>query len=245
MARVVAVVQARMGSTRLSGKTMGDLAGKPVLQHVVERLSRAHRIDEVVVATTTSPNDEPILELAKQLGVPAFRGSEEDVLSRYLLAARESRADVVVRVTGDCPLIDPDLSDDVVEAYFLENADYASNWLVRKFPRGADTEAFSTESLVLVDKKAKEPYEREHATPYYYYHPEEFRLASVEATGELRRPDLRLCVDTDEDFRLMNEVFDRLGGGGNDFSMLEVVRLLDRAPELAAINAHVKQKKTR
>jgi len=243
--RVVAIVQARMTSSRLPGKSLLDIAGKPLLQHVLERLQRAPNIDEVVVATTDEPVDRPLVDAIEKLGFRAVRGDRDDVLARYLQAAHVSQADVIVRVTGDCPLVDPDLSADVVDAYFHENVDYASNWIVRTFPRGADTEAFSIESFERVATVAHEPYEREHATPYYYYHPQEFRMASVEAVGDLHRPDYRLCVDTEEDLRLIREIYDRLGRETNDFPMLDVVRLLNREPALPAINAHIQQKKTR
>ncbi len=244
MDKVVAIVQARMESTRLPGKSLLNIAGKPLLQHVIERLGRAGRIDEIVVATTDAPSDAPLLDLAREWGIRAIAGDRADVLARYLAAAHETDADVIVRVTGDCCLIDPALSDDVVAAYFESGAEYASNWLVRKFPRGADTEAFSRESLERVAAKATEPYEREHATPYYYYHPHEFRMSSIEAEGEMVWPELRLCVDTEDDLRLIRELFSRLGPD-NTFSIRDVVRLLRREPALAAINAHVQQKKTR
>lgn len=245
MDRVVAVVQARMQSTRLPGKSLLDVCGKPLLQHVIERISRAPNIDDVVIATTDDPSDDPIESFADAVGFRAFRGSKDDVLVRYLQAAEAACADVIVRVTGDCPLIDPGLSEQVVDRYFREKVDYASNWIVRTFPRGADTEAFSIASFQEVAKKASEKYEREHATPYYYFHPDEFRMASIEADEELRWPELRLCVDTEDDLRLIREVYDRLGGQDNIFSILDVVRLVRQEPWLAQINAHVQQKKTR
>lgn len=242
MARIVAIVQARMGSSRLPGKSLADIAGKPMLQHVVERLARSRRIDEVVIATTTDPRDTPVLRLAETLCCRAFAGSEQDVLTRYLEAGSASRADVIVRVTADCPLIDPVLPDEVIDAYLREGADYASNILVQTYPRGVETEVFSLEALRGINGAAAQPFEREHVTPYFYLHPEEFKLVRVTAEGTLRRPDLRLCVDTEADLRLVRELFARLGKEDNHFSLADVIQAIAAEPHLAAINAHVAQK---
>lgn len=245
MSKVVAVIQARMGSSRLSGKSLMDVAGKPLLQHVVERIGEAQYVDEVVIATTSTSVDDPIRALAAHLGIRCVSGSEHDVFSRYLKAVRESGAEVVMRITGDCPLIDPRLSDEVVSAYFDQKADYAANIIERTLPRGADTEVFSAAKFTTMDSSATEPRHREHVTPYFREHPELFRLASVEGKGELRRPDLRLCVDTGEDLELIRGIFEMLGGETNNlFGLLEVVRLMDREPWMKDINAHIEQKKS-
>lgn len=244
MARVVAIVQARMGSTRLPGKCLVDIAGKPMLQRVVERLGRARRIDEVMVATTVNPEDTPICDLTVKLGLRAFKGSAEDVLGRYLEAGRESGAEVIVRVTADCPLIDPQLSDDVVAAYFRDGADFASNVLERTFPRGVETEVFSLAGLRRIDGLTGQPFEREHVTPFFYLHPELFRLTSVTAREALlRQPELRLCVDTPEDLQLIREIYGRLATETHSFPLLDAVRVLEQEPRLAALNAHIEQKK--
>ena len=242
MSKVVGVIQARMGSSRLPGKTLMDVAGKPMLQHVVERLSRAARIDEVVVATSTHAQDQVILDFAEGMGVRAVAGSEGDVLARYVMAAVESSADLVVRVTADCPLVDPVLSDLVIERYIQEHADYAANCIRQTYPRGVETEVFSAAKLAAIDRLTSKKYEREHVTPYFYEHPESFNLVFLEAQGELHRPDLRLCVDTPEDMTLIRTLFERLGADSNAFSMLDVVRLMTREPELRAINERVHQK---
>ena len=242
MDNVVAIIQARMGSERLPGKSLADISGKPLLQHVVERLARAKRVSEVVVATTPHPRDEAIVALARSLGIRAVVGSEEDVLARYLLAAREAQADVVVRVTGDCPLIDAGLADSVVDAFYHHNVDYATNREAAGFPRGMDAEVFSMHSFEEVAREAVLSYEREHVTPYYYRHPDRFRIVQVDAMGEFCRPDLRLCVDTEADLRLIRAIFERLGGKGNEFSILDIIHLFDREPALADINAEVIQK---
>lgn len=244
MQRVVGIVQARMGSTRLPGKVLADIGGKPMLERVLERLARANRVDEVVVATTPAPQDAPIVELARRGGYRVTVGSEEDVLARYLASARESRADIVVRCTSDCPIIDPRLVDDTIAFYFREKVNYAANCCVEYLlPRGSEAEVFGAADLARIDPLAREPYERAHVTPYFYRHPEEFAIAFLEAQGEYRRPDLRVCVDTPEDLELVRAIYERLDTGGNDFTILDVIHLLDREPALKAINAEIHQKK--
>ena len=242
MDKVVAIIQARMGSERLPGKSLADVSGKPLLQHVIERLARTLRVSEIVVATTPNPRDEAIVDLARSLGVRAVVGSEDDVLARYLIAAREALADVIMRVTGDCPLIDAGLADAVVDAFYHHKVDYATNREAAGFPRGMDAEVFSMGSFEQVAQEATLPYEREHVTPYYYRHPERFRIVQVDATGEYGRPDLRLCVDTEADLRLIRTIYERLGDEGNAFSILDIIHLFDREPALADINAEVVQK---
>ncbi len=189
MGRVVAIVQARMGSTRLPGKVMREVGGEPLIGHLLDRLERCTSLDAVVVAIPTG--DEPLLGYLKERGAAIYEGSEEDVLERYVGAAKESGADVVVRITSDCPLIDPVLVDRVVRFFLAGNFDYASNSLERGFPRGLDVEVMSREALERAHVEAKGGDEREHVTLYLYRHPEQFRLGSFER---------RLTVDTMEDF---------------------------------------------
>jgi spore coat polysaccharide biosynthesis protein SpsF len=244
MSHVVGIVQARMGSTRLPGKSLMDLGGKPMLLRVLERLVRATRIDEVVVATTDNPEDQVILDLTREAGFRAVAGDEEDVLARYAMAARESKADVAVRVTADCPIIDPSFVDDTIALYFDEDADYAANCCVEYlFPRGSEVEVFSAEGLAAVDTLAQEDFERVHVTPYFYRHPERFKIAFLEAQGEYRRPDLRVCVDMPEDLELVRALYERLDTGANDFTILDVIHQIDREPVLKEINAAIHQKK--
>lgn len=241
MKRIVAIVQARMGSTRLPGKVLKDIAGKPMLQHVIERLQRADRLAEVVLATSTHPQDRVLLDMAGELGVRGVAGSEDDVLSRYARAARETEADAVVRITSDCPLIDPELVDRSVGFFLVEKADYAANCIQQTFPRGMETEVFSAGKLFEIDREAQLPYEREHVTPRFYQHAELYAARYLSAEGEYHRPELRLCVDTTQDLALVRGIFDRLGPD-NTFPLLDIIRLLDREPDLRALNAQVKQK---
>jgi len=226
-----------MGSTRLPGKVLLDLCGKSVLGHVISRLKTVPNINRVVVATTTQPSDGVVEAEAQRHGALAFRGSEHDVLSRYYEAAREQQADVVIRITSDCPLIDPQLVQHMVARFLAERVDYLSNGLKRTYPRGMDTEVFTMAALERAHGEAKTPAEREHVTPYLYRHPELFRLADQLAAKDHSR--YRLTLDTPEDWQLIQAVVKALGASA---SLQQVVDYLDRHPEVAAINAAVEQK---
>jgi spore coat polysaccharide biosynthesis protein SpsF (cytidylyltransferase family) len=184
--KITAIIQARMGSTRLPGKVLMDLAGKTVLARVVSRLRRAERVDEIVVATTDSLADDAIVPECHQLKVEYFRGSENDVLDRYYQTARVCAAGAVVRITSDCPVIDPQLVDETIRLLQQQGGDYCSNVLPRTYPRGLDTEVFTVAALEQAWREARDPSEREHVTPYFYRHPELFRLVSLDA-GHRRR----------------------------------------------------------
>jgi len=242
MARVVCVVQARMGSNRLPGKVLRELEGKPMLSHLLERLKLCRTFDQVVVATSLLEQDRPVAELARREGLSCFCGDEDDVLSRYVGAACQTGAEVVVRITGDCPLIDPVTSDDAVR-YFLANAyDYVAAGVGTGFPRGLDTEVFTREALWEADRLGRDNASREHVTYFINHHPEMFNLGYYQAPPELRRPDWRLCVDEEDDFQLIREIYRRLCRPGEIVDVREVVHLLDREPHLAEINSHIRQK---
>lgn len=240
--RVVAVAQARMSSTRLPGKTLADLAGQPVIDHVVARLRRCARLDGFVVATTTHDSDDILAKHLEGIGCDHVRGSLDDVLSRYVLAARAARADVVVRITADCPLIDPEVIDAGVDA-FLEapSVDYCSNTLVRTYPIGMDTEVFTFEALARADERAAAQMEREHVTPYLYGHPDEFRLRSFEAPEWAVWPDLRLTVDEPSDLQMLRAVVEEVGV---DASLGTVLDFLRAHPEVTRINQQVEHRHT-
>jgi spore coat polysaccharide biosynthesis protein SpsF len=237
----VAIVQARMGSSRLPGKVLRCLAGRPLLLHVLERLRAAARIDTIVVATTDRSRDEPIRSLAAQAGVLAVAGPEDDVLSRYLLAAEVARAEVVVRVTADCPLLDPATVDAAVDAFLAPppvvdlRAGSPSG-----FPPGLDVEVFTADALRRADPLSTDPAWREHVTQALRRPP--FRTRALPAPPELHHPDWRLCVDEEADLRLVEEIHRRLGRPGVLLDVREVARLLLASPELASMNAHVVQR---
>lgn len=238
--RIVLITQARMESTRLPGKVLMDLAGQPLLSRVVQRLARAESVDCVVVAMPVTSANDVLEDACRVMGFDTYRGDLDDVLGRYCGAARAYDADVVVRVTSDCPFCDPKLVDEVIAALLADGSlDYASNNLRRTYPLGFDAEAVRAEALYQAEKDATQPHEREHVTPYLYQHPDLFRLANIEAPPELHRPDYRLTVDEPDDLALARAVFERLGAG---FSAREVVELLDGDESLRAINAHVANK---
>jgi spore coat polysaccharide biosynthesis protein SpsF len=238
----VAIIQARMGSTRLPGKVLLDLGGATVLARVVRRLQRSQQINQIVVATTTAPADEVIVSECDRLQVPSFRGSQADVLDRYYQAARLYSAGTVVRVTSDCPLIDPTLVDETIRAFMDKRADYASNDFPRTYPRGLDTEVFTSAALERAWREAREPYEREHVTPYLYEHPEMFRLAS--SRGDVDYSHYRWTLDTPEDLNLLRAIYSRFDNR-DDFRWHDVIALMEREPELAELNSQVLQKSLR
>jgi spore coat polysaccharide biosynthesis protein SpsF len=237
--RVVAIIQARMGSTRLPGKVLKDIGGETMLARVVWRARRAKLLDEVVVATTNKSADGPIVSECTKLGVPIFRGDEQDVLDRYYLSAQANRAEAVVRVTSDCPLIDPEIIDDVVRAFLKEKPDYASNTLNHTYPRGLDTEVITMSSLERAWHESNKPYHRSHVTPYIYQNPDLFRLLSVKAEGDYSSH--RWTVDTHEDLSFVRSVYGRFENQ-DTFSWHDVLRVLDREPELVEMNRYVRQK---
>jgi spore coat polysaccharide biosynthesis protein SpsF len=238
--RTVAIIQARMGSTRLPGKVLKPLAGKPMLERVVERMRRAPGVDEVVVATSDLAEEEPILALCRSNGTPVTRGSANDVLSRYALAAREHRADIVVRITSDCPLISPQVVGRVLEAFRAGACEYASNCHRRTFPRGLDTEIFPATALAATDSEAVDPAEREHVTPFIWRRPERFRLRDV--VDAVDRSALRWTVDTPDDFVLVERLYSALAAQPA-FDYDDILGVLARHPEWSEINRHVEQKK--
>ena len=199
----LAVVQARMGSTRLPGKVLKPLAGRPVLDHVVTRVSAAGRIGEVLVATSDLPGDDAVADYCRERGWACVRGSATDVLSRYALAVRDSEAEVVARVTSDCPLFSPLILDDMLAAFDPDRMDYMStNWPQRSFPVGLDCELMRRDALLAAAETATDPYDREHVTPFFYRNPDRFRLAGHRCARPLAH--LSITLDTPEDYdRLM------------------------------------------
>ena len=238
--KVVAIIQARMTSTRLPGKVLIKVMDKPLLEYQLERVKCSKKIDEIVVATTINDSDHPIIEICHQLGVSFFRGTEKDVLSRYYEAAIEYNADIVVRLTSDCPLIDPDIIDQVITEYLNNTYDYVSNTQVRSFPRGMDIEVFSFEKLEIAFFNAKKEYEREHVTPYIYLNKDVFSIGQV--INQKNYSDFRITVDTKEDLELISVLLTELYPRDNKFSLLDIITKFEENPSLSKINAHVKQK---
>ena len=205
--RTVAIIQARVGSTRLPGKVLLDLCGRPVLERVVARVQRCEVLDDVAIATSTKPEDDVIETLGRSLGVPVDRGSELDVLDRYVLAARELRAEIVVRITADCPLTDPEVTADVVRALCAGRFDFASNAVERTYPRGLDAEAMHIDVLHRVARLAQTPAAREHVCWFIYQEePRLFRVRRVRDRDD--NSDLAWTIDTPADLDRMRRLYD-------------------------------------
>ena len=239
--KTVAIIQARMGSTRLPGKVLLDLAGEPMLARVVHRVQRARSLQEVMVATTVQPGDDAIVQLCAAHGWPCARGSQDDVLDRYYQAALASQADIVVRITSDCPLIEPEVIDQVVGALLAgqPEVDYASNVQPpRTFPRGLDIEVLRFDALERAWREDVDPAWREHVTPYLYRHPERFRIHGVFNAVDLSH--LRWTVDTPEDLELVRRIYDYFDDDA--FSWHDVLALLEQHPDWLEINRTVEQK---
>jgi len=236
---VVVIIQARMGSTRLPGKVLMDIGGRTMLARTVRRAGWATLVDEAVVATTTATGDDAILDECARLGVAVFRGSEDDVLDRYYGAAQEHQAEAVVRVTSDCPFIDPGLIDRAARAFLEERPDYASNTLERTYPRGLDTEILTKEALERAWIEAREPHQRAHVTPYIYLNPDRFHLLSV--TGDRDLSAHRWTVDTPEDIEFARAVYGRLGNG-DSFTWEEALADVETDPRLVQVNSGIQQK---
>jgi len=238
--KTAAIIQARMGSSRLPGKMLMPLAGRPAIQWVFERASRIEGIQHVLVATTVSPKDDTLAAYCEAHAIPVFRGSENDVLDRYHHAAQSLQADVVMRITGDCPLLDPVESAKVL-ALFLQTpgADYASNVHPPFLPDGLDTEVVLVKTLQQVWREIHEPMTREHVTYFIDHHPELFHLVAVTGTENLSHH--RWTLDYKEDYTLLAAIADELKQRGQFGSLHEILGVLRDRPELVKLNQHIER----
>jgi len=241
--KVVCIMQARVGSSRLPGKVLKDICGKTVLEHDINRLKLVPNIDEIVIATTVQKQDDKIVDEANRLGVKYFRGSEEDVLSRYYFAAKENNADIVIRVTSDCPCLDYNIINDMVNIFIEKNhkIDYMNNTLDRTYPRGYDVEIFSYNVLENAFKNAKRAYEREHVTPYLYDLNNKFRILSYKNSKDYSK--YRVTLDTKEDFQVIDAIYSALFNKKGYFLLQDVIEFLDKNPQIEKINKEIEQKK--
>lgn len=239
---VVLITQARLGSTRLPGKILKTVLGKSLLEYQIERLNRVPSATKMVVATTTNEDDKPIVDLCEKLNVACFRGSVGDVLARYHGAALAHKADIVVRVTSDCPLIDPNVIDRVIQTYLSAQPtyDYVSNCLERTYPRGMDTEVFSFRALDEAFREATALPDREHVTPFLYRQPGRYRLGQV--THAPNQSTHRWTVDTVEDFTLIQNIIESLYPSHPTFTIDDCFDLLTKNPSWVRINQHIEQK---
>ncbi len=242
--KAVAIIQARMTSTRLPGKVMLPLGGRPLLERVIERVGKCRQLAGIVVATTVNSSDDPIAALTASLGVDLYRGSELDVLSRYAGAMQMIGADPVVRITSDCPLIDPQLIDEMVETYAEVTSDgvvYVSNMLEPTYPLGMAVEVIAASALGKAQDESNDSVEREHVTPYIYRRPRQFKLHSVKLGQDLSM--YRCTVDTPEDYRLVLKIFDEVAKVHTDYSYRDIMAVLDAHPQWQEINRHIVQVK--
>jgi len=243
--KIIATIEARMTSSRLPGKILRPILGRPTLELLIERLSRSKYIDTIVVATTANSTDDIVEELTKKLAVGCYRGSEEDVLDRVIKAAQAYAADVIVEITGDCPLIDPTVIDQLIEIYLGGQYDYVSNTLRQTYPNGLDTQVFSLKTLKEVEELTQDPVDHEHVSLYIYEHPERYTLFNLDSNLPEKYRGIRLTVDTIEDFEVIRSIYEELYPANPSFSLDDVIGLLERRPELMEINRDIRQKQVR
>lgn len=237
--KTVIIVQARMTSTRLPGKVLKTILGKPLLEYQIERLKRIQAADRIVIATTTNDTDQPIVDFCKRLNLPLFRGSEEDVLARYYEAAEKYNADTVVRITSDCPVIDPAVCEEAI-TYFLKNQDQYDYVRLEQYPRGLDCEVFSFKVLKECFREATDKPDREHVTPFIYRHPERYRLKNMICDEDYSHH--RWTVDTPEDLELITRIIEELYPNNQNFNYADILEVLKKYPDWYYINAEVRQK---
>lgn len=243
--KIGAIIQARMGSTRLPGKVMLEIAENTVLYHVIKRVQQSVRIDAIIIATTNDSCDDVIEKEAFKYNVEIFRGSEENVLERYYLAAKKNNLDVVVRITSDCPLIDPHIIDNLIE--FFEKGNYkmvtnsGGDYQKRTIPQGMDVEVFSFASLEEAYFNADQLYQQEHVTPYIYENCQELFFQR----DDQDYANLRLTLDTKEDYMLIKEIYSKLYDNKHDFYLPQILQLYADEPELFQVNKHIIQKKVK
>ncbi len=235
--KTVAKIQARIRSSRLRGKVLFDLGGKTALERIVIQAGKAKGIDEVRIATTTNSRDEVIVSEAERIGVKVYRGSEDDVLDRYTNAARESEADIVLRLTADCPLLDHRMIDFMIDKFNSGPYDYASNRINRTYPRGQDTEVMTMETLEKAWSESTKPHERVHVTPYIYQNPSMFEIYSV--FGPVDWSHQRWTIDTEDDFEFLKAVCNTFD---TDMGWEKLAKEIEKHPEILKLNAHIKQR---
>jgi spore coat polysaccharide biosynthesis protein SpsF (cytidylyltransferase family) len=234
MITTLAILQARMSSTRLPGKVMEPILGRPMIERQIERLMRCRRVDQLIMATSNHPADDDLEILCRRLGVPCFRGDLENVLDRFYQAAKPYNPKHVVRLTGDCPLTDPRLIDELIDFYLESQCDYASNCQEPTLPDGLDAEIFSFAALEQIWKEAVLPSHLEHVTSFFRSNPERFKIGSYRYHKDLSA--LRWTVDESEDLDFVRRVYEELYPSNPEFQTEDILALLKREPELMEIN---------
>ena len=230
--KVVVTIEARMTSSRLPGKVLMQSCGKPMLQLMIERLKKAKRVDDIIVATTINSEDDGIVDLCNEIGCSYFRGSEEDVLDRVLSAAKSVNADIIVETTGDCPFIDWRHIDHLVEVYMDSDYDFVANNTVKSFPKGFDIRIFTTNMLQKLNDSSSNPLDHEHVSIHFPEHDDIFKCYNWIAEGIENRPELEVTLDEMGDYKLINAVFEGLYPHNKDFSCSDVICFIDQNREL-------------
>lgn len=244
--KIAAIIEARMSATRLPGKVMMTILGKPVLELIIERIKKVNLINEIVVATTLVREDNVIEVLCKKLRVQCFRGSNEDVLGRVLLAAKSIKADIIVEILADSPFVDAKIINKGLKLFFTGKYDYVANGCLKKtYPDGLGIQIYSIKTLEKVNRLTNNPIDREHVTYYIYKHPKRYRLGDFEATRELNWPELAITLDTKSDYRLIKIIFENLYPKNAAFSALDVVKFLRQNPKLILINENLERREIR
>jgi spore coat polysaccharide biosynthesis protein SpsF len=244
--RVVASIEARMNSSRLPGKVLADIEGRPALIRLLDRLQRATTLDAIVVATTDTAADDPVALAVAAAGARVYRGSEDDVLNRVVEAHRMMNSELVVELTGDCPLTDPDIVDLGVTTFLANEVDVVTTVVKPSFPLGMDVQIFPFKALAEVDASVHDPAVREHVSLFFYEHPERYRILHLAAPSPYRAPETRLLLDYPEDLRMIREIYRQLEAReGAPFGIREILELLDAAPALADINRHCVERPAR
>ena len=240
--KVVATIEARMGSSRLPGKVLLSALGKSMLMHLVDRLRAVPSIDSIVIATTINVSDDPIVELAMAENVLYFRGSEEDVLDRVIGAGEMAEADILVEITGDCPVIDPDLIEQTIQMYLNHSVQYVSNSVIRSYPDGMDTQVMSFDALKSSASMTNNPLDREHVSRFIWQHPEIFSCINLIAPPSLSWPELGLTLDEEDDYKLLVKIIEELAPSNPLFSCHEIINFLRASPNILKINKAVVRK---
>jgi spore coat polysaccharide biosynthesis protein SpsF len=241
----VAIIEARMNSSRLPGKVLKPILGKPMLEILIERIRQARRIDQIVVATTDSVSDDQIEALTQSLKVGCFRGSENDVLDRVLQASRRYSADIIVEITGDCPLIEAEKIDQMLGSYQHMKYDFMMNRFDRSYPPGLGLRIFWKETLEKVSRLTQDPVDREHVTLYVWEHPELFSIYQFQNNLDQKYWNIRLTLDNQEDLVFIEAIFSELYPWNPKFDLYDIIELLERKPELMEINRHIQNKPIR
>lgn len=231
-----------MGSGRFPGKVLRDVAGKPALSRLLDRLRLSKELDDIVLATTTSKGDDALQTWAKQEGVKCYRGSEEDVLGRVIEAHKETQTDIIVELTGDCVLTDPEIVDLGIRTFKAHQADYVSNVVIPGFPVGIYVQVFRARDLESIGEKVKDPEVREHVSLYFYEHPEQYKLIHILPPARWEHPEYRLCLDYPEDLVMIDSLYRLLEPSfGDSFGIEEIVTCLKDNPDLVEVNRHCEQ----